>query len=155
MPDIVSRVVDLYPYRFGPQLQFLLLHRSENLMYEDDWRMIGGKIEPGESAVETAIRECQEEISCRPSLMWAVPSANIFYEWEEDRINVAPVFAAEIKSQPVLDREHDNFGWFKIDAAVSLVRFPEQKRLLQLIHDLLQNNDVPASSLVPVDRRTS
>lgn len=154
MPDIVSRVVDLYPYRFGPQLQFLLLHRSKDLMYADDWRMIGGKIEIGESAVEAALRECSEEISCLPSMMWAVPSANIFYEWEEDRINVAPVFAAEINSQPVLNREHDNFGWFKIEAAVSLVRFPEQKRLLRLINDLLQNNEVPASALVPVDRHT-
>jgi len=32
--------------------------------------MIGGKIEPGESAVETVLRECQEEIGCRPSLLW-------------------------------------------------------------------------------------
>jgi dATP pyrophosphohydrolase len=40
-----------------------------------------------------------------------MPSVNAFYEWEADRINLIPAFAALLSDDPVLDDEHDAFVW--------------------------------------------
>ncbi|HMB94118.1 MAG TPA: NUDIX pyrophosphatase [Rhodothermales bacterium] len=140
MPDITVRVIDVYPYRFVEQgAEFLLLQRAADVAYAGTWRMVGGKIEPGETAWQAAVRELREETGRTPRRLWALPSANVFYEWEHDRINVAPSFAAELDADPVLDREHDAFVWLPVDEAVHRLAWPEQQRLARLAYQLLRN----------------
>ena len=58
MPEIVAAVVDVYVYRSTPDgLKHLLLRRAEGRLYAGSWRMVAGKIEEGEQAWQTAVRE--------------------------------------------------------------------------------------------------
>ena len=145
MPQAVVRVVDVYPYRVeeGGAVTFLLLRRAKGTAYAGQWRMVGGKIEAGEAAWQAALRELEEEIGCRPVRFWAVPSVNAFYEWQTDRLNLVPAFAAQVEAVPLLDREHDAYDWFSTEAAVAHLTWPEQRRLLRLIAQLLVEG-VPA-----------
>jgi dihydroneopterin triphosphate diphosphatase len=120
------------------RLELLLLRRADSVVYAGQWRMVGGKIRGGERAWEAALRELKEETGRAPVHFWSVPSLNTFYEWQTDRINLIPVFAAELADDPDLDDEHSGFIWVTLDAAEGLVLWPEQRRLLRLVADQIE-----------------
>lgn len=144
MPNATIRVVDVYPYRQqGEGPEFLLMKRASSAIYAGQWRMIGGKIESGETAWETALREVKEETGQIPVRLWSVPSMNHFYEWKHDRINLIPAFAAELDADPVLNHEHTDVAWTSVDAAADRLQWPEQQRLLRMTHRLLLHGIPP------------
>jgi 8-oxo-dGTP pyrophosphatase MutT (NUDIX family) len=148
MPSTAIRVVDVYPYRHqSVNPEFLLLRRADGTPYEGQWRMVGGKIEADEAAWEAALRECREETGQSPERFWALPSVNTFYEWEADRINLTPAFAAALSGPPALDNEHDDYGWWPAREAVDRLAWPEQRRLLRLADRTLRDG-VPPSLLI-------
>ncbi|MEM9663452.1 MAG: NUDIX pyrophosphatase [Bacteroidota bacterium] len=153
-PPIVTRVVDVYPYRLDADGQpaFLLLRRSPEVAYSGQWRMVGGKMEPGETAWQAALRELHEETSLTPQHFWALPSYNGFYEWQHDRVNLIPAFAAQVTADPVLDREHDAFAWYSVSEARQALHWPEQRRLLRLAAETLADG-IPEALVIPIDER--
>lgn len=145
------RVVDVYPYRLKEsKIEYLLLRRSGGVSYAGQWRMIGGKIESGETAWQTALREVLEETGLHPVNLWTIPSANTFYEWQHDRMNVIPAFAAELTGEPVTDHEHEEYGWFDVAEAVERLRWPEQRRLLELSSRMVREG-VPPELVVRIE----
>jgi dihydroneopterin triphosphate diphosphatase len=146
---VSPRLIDVYPYRWvqeGPEL--LLLRRSESVVYAGQWRMVGGKIRPGEKAWEAALRELKEETGADPVRFWSVPSMNAFYEWQHDRVHLIPVFAAELADDPVLDDEHTGFKWVTQEVAETLILWPEQRRLCRLIVEQLRRG-IPPDLVLP------
>jgi dATP pyrophosphohydrolase len=136
------RLIDLYPYRIRQNKpEFLLLRRSENVLYPGQWRMIGGKVKPGETASAAALRELMEETGLSPKSFWCVPSVNVFFEHQLDKMHYIPVFAAELSegSQPVLNHEHSEYGWFPVDDASEQLKWPEQRRLIYLVSGIVQS----------------
>ena len=151
MPDTVVRIVDVYPYREqSVNPEFLILRRAPGTEYARQWRMVGGKIEPGEAAWETARREATEETGHAPDRLWTIPSLNAFYEWQDDRINLIPAFAAVCPADPVLDDEHDAFAWLPAQEAVNRLAWPEQRRLLRLADQMIRDG-IPPRLIVDLD----
>ena len=151
MPEPQVRVVDVYPYRESTDgREFLLFRRAADATYAGSWRMVGGKIEDGEAAWETGLRELREETGQAPDRFWSIPSMNAFYEWQNDRVNLIPAFAAELAGTPKLDAEHDAVAWLSVDAATDRLRWPEQRRLLALV-DWMLRDGVPPSLVIPTD----
>jgi dATP pyrophosphohydrolase len=108
--------------------------------------MVGGKIKSSEAAWETARRELREETGCTPVRFWTVPSVNSFYEWQADRVNLIPAFAAEVSGEVgdvTLDDEHDRYTWLSLDDAADRLGWPEQERLLRLTDRLLRDGIPP------------
>jgi dATP pyrophosphohydrolase len=150
MPDTAVRVVDVYPYREqSVNPEFLLLHRAPGTTYAGQWRMVGGKIEGEEAAWETARREVREETGHPPTQFWTIPSVNAFYEWQADRINLIPAFAAALPDDPVLDDEHDAFAWLPAREAARRLAWPEQERLLRMADQLLRDGIPPRLRVIP------
>jgi len=149
---VSPRVVDVYPYRVTDRgVEWLLLRRSEAVLYAGTWRMVGGKVRAGETAWQAALRELGEETGLQPTVFWTLPTVNTFYEWEEDRITLAPAFAAELREDPVLDREHDSFEWLPIEEASERLEWPEQRRLIRLADAILGAAGGPPAELVVTD----
>lgn len=147
-----KRLIDLYPYRFSQNSpEFLLCKRSSKKIYSGQWRMIGGKVEPGETYWKAALRELSEETALDPKKFWTVPSLNQFYEAKNDQILSIPVFAAEINAseQPILNDEHSAFGWFKTKEAISRILWPEQQRLIKTIDNIITSMEIPEEWIVP------
>ena len=144
MPDSTVRVVDVYPYREqSVNPEFLVLRRAPETVHAGQWRMVGGKIESGEAAWQTALREVKEETGHAPTHVWTIPSVNAFYEWQDDRINLIPAFAATLPADPVLDDEHDAFAWLPAQEAARRLAWPEQQRLLRLADRLVRDGIPP------------
>ena len=148
-----KRLIDLYPYKMnGKKIFYLLFKRASGHIYDGQWRMIGGKVQSGESYWEAALRELKEETALKPQFMWTIPSVNSFYEHQTDSILSIPAFAAEIdEANPIiLDSEHSDFGWFSLEEALDKIFWPEQRRLLSLTHDLLTSNQILEDWHVPI-----
>lgn len=139
MPKIVCRVIDCHVFNRKDRIpRYLLMQRAGDVIYAGSWRMIGGKIEKGEKAYETAVRELKEETGLSPARLWAVPYTNNFYEASNDRVNIIPVFAAEVHSQNViLSEEHAAFRWVTFEEAKELLPWPAQIEGLRIIHEFI------------------
>lgn len=150
MPDVIARVVDVYPYRVrAGAAELLLLRRAAGRAYAGEWRVVGGKIEPGEAAWQAGLRETVEETGRRPLRFWTLPSVNRFYEWQHDRVNVVPAFAAHLDADPVLNSEHDDWSWLSADEAQSRLAWPEHRRLAALVGETLRRGVPPALVIPP------
>lgn len=146
MREIVVRVVDVYVYRLVNHVPaFLLCRRAPDVLYAGQWRMIGGKIREGETAWQAALRELEEETRRKAEAFWVVPSVNCFYEWQHDRTNLIPVFAAELLQDPILNHEHDTFAWMHIEEALAHLQWEEQKRLLNMVNQIVSENRILAN----------
>lgn len=148
-----KKLIDLYPYKIkGNNVEFLLLKRAAGKIYEGQWRMIGGKVKPGEKYWEAALRELTEETGLRPTAFWAVPSVNQFYEHRSDTIHTIPAFAAEIDPAAVitLDNEHREYQWIKAEEVSNYIQWPEQIRLIELTNQQIISNQILDDWRVPL-----
>lgn len=143
----MKKLIDVYPYRKQENnIEFLLLKRASKKIYAHQWRMVGGKVESDEFYWQAGLRELKEELDITPITYWAVPSLNGFYEAKTDTIHHIPAFAAQLDwdstNKITLDEEHSRFLWVKASDIESYIHWPEQKRLIQLINELLTNQQI-------------
>ena len=149
MPELI----DLYPYRLNDVLpQFFIAERSSDKRYAGQWRMVGGKVQAGEKAWQAALRELNEELDAEPARFWSPPTLNQFYEPSSDNIYHIPVFAAEIddSAQIQLDDEHTRYKWITIDQAERYIYWPEQLRIMRLIHKILTSKAIIEDWEIPI-----
>lgn len=136
MPDIVSNVIDVYAFRRSAmQVEFLLLKRSEGRRLAGTWQAVHGRIEPGETAVQAALRELEEETGLRPIGFWQLEFVNTFYLAAEDALLMCPCFAAEIDpaTEIVLSAEHTDYRWEPSEQALEGYMWPGQRHAVREI----------------------
>lgn len=141
----MSRLVDIYPYsKDNNELKFLIFKRANNVIYSGQWRMIGGKVKEGEKATEAALRELKEETKLIPNLFWVLPSINQFYDRSSGVIRHVPAFAAEVNANAEiqLNHEHSSYTWISKDDLNDYLSWPEQKRLMKLLSNIVSNNQI-------------
>ncbi len=151
--EIKSRFVETHIVRKNNKgiFEFLLLKRSPNVKYPNVWQMVTGKIEKGEKAYETALREVKEEIKLELQGLWAVPNINSFYLPKEDAIILIPVFVGfvDYHSKIELSHEHSEFKWVGTNEAQKLLAWPGQKQSVKLIEEYLTNTKL--SELIKIE----
>lgn len=150
----MKKLIDVYVYRIkAEEPEFLLLKRSSEKIYANQWRMIGGKVDQEESYHNAAFRELQEETGFKPELFWVIPSVNSFYEAKTDQIHQIPAFAAQVgyEAVPTLDEEHVAYKWFKLQDIKKYIAWPEQKRLIKLVHRIVTNHQILPEWLLDID----
>ena len=86
--------------------EVLLFKRSNKVRYNGNWSVPGGHIEQNESSREAAKRETFEETMIMVS--GPIKMVGIY----DDRY---ALFSKELdaKVEPVIDEEHDDWGWFE------------------------------------------
>ena len=141
----MNRLIDLYPYRWsGDDPEFLVAKRAPGQRYQHQWRMIAGTVKDAETAWEAALRELGEETGVQPVRFWTVPSLNHFYEPETDAVYLIPVFAAQLPAETeiILNQEHVESRWIQINHIQRYIYWPEQQRLMKLIHRILSSDAI-------------
>jgi len=119
--------------------EVLLLKRTQTLAGE--WCQVAGKIEEGETAWQTALRELEEETGLKPDALYSADTCEQFYEADRDCITIAPVFVGFIdrSAKVTLNHEHSAFRWVSFDEAVEMVAFGGQRRVLRWIEEEFVN----------------
>ena len=146
MSEIVANIIDMYPFRRqGDAIEFLLLKRAPDSVIGNTWQSVHGKIEPGETAPQTALRELHEETGLSPLRFWQLECVNTFYVARIDRILMCPCFAAEIAADAavILSDEHTDFRWEPPDRAIAIFMWPGQRRS---VREVLEHIVTPSSS---------
>ncbi|MEE9166330.1 MAG: NUDIX domain-containing protein [Candidatus Neomarinimicrobiota bacterium] len=143
MTDIISTHVDSYAYRWeGGKPLYLLLKRNEEAVYGHLWQGVAGKMQGGETAVETVLRELKEETGLDPNRIFVVDHVSLFYQSYRDRLHVVPVFGVEVESKEVrLSKEHTEFRWLSFDDAFARLSWTQQRESIAVLHDMLLKRD--------------
>ena len=143
MGEVLVRVIDAYIYHYSKdKVSFLILKRSKTKIYEHLWQGVAGKIEKGETASQTAIRELKEETGLVPYRMFVADHVSTFYESNFDQVNLVPVFGIEVKSLDViLSEEHPQFKWTTFEKAYDILTWNGQKKGLKVGYEMLNSKD--------------
>jgi len=136
--EIKLEMVEVHLFKIvDGDLKYLILKRSENEIFPGLWQMVTGKIECGEKAYETAIREIKEETGLLPKKLWVVPNINSFYSQAEDCISLLPVFAAQLSSScsVKISEEHCEYKWVSSKEAKKLFAWEGQRKSVDIIEN--------------------
>jgi len=135
MPAIVSSAVEVFVFKETIDgRKYLVLKRSDKVVYSGIWSVCAGSIERGERSHETAVRELLEETGLKPSKLYIVDCVNSFYDYEGDKIFILPLFVAQINSgEVVLNDEHTDSLWLDADNARKQLHWVSHKRNIDLI----------------------
>ncbi|MDR8391037.1 NUDIX domain-containing protein [Aliifodinibius sp. S!AR15-10] len=153
----MAQLIDVYPYRLIGDAsipEFFVGKRAPGKVYADQWRMVGGKVIDGEKAWEAAFRELKEETGVVPVKFWSPPTLNQFYEPSSDTVHHIPVFAARLPAGAgiKLNEEHSDYKWITIDVAERYINWPEQLRIMQLIHQILTSQAILQDWIIPINK---
>jgi 8-oxo-dGTP diphosphatase len=110
--------------REGGGLRVAVVHRPRY----DDWSFPKGKLDPGESWEEAAVREVEEEIGLRCRLGDELPSAA--YDVSRGRRKVVRYWLMEPQEGAFAPNEEvDDVRWLSPDAAETLLSYDHDRAL--------------------------
>lgn len=142
-PRVRSDIVDVYVLRArgddGATAEFLQLLRAGDPL-GDTWQPVMGHVEPGETAVQCALRELREEVGldARPPdalALWALEQVHPYYVSAIDAIVLSPRFACRVRNEwsPTLNSEHTAHRWVRLADVERMFMWPGQKRACEEI----------------------
>jgi 8-oxo-dGTP pyrophosphatase MutT (NUDIX family) len=106
--------------------QVLLVHRVR----QDDWSFPKGKLEPGETWEEAALREVEEETALACALGEVIGQTRYIVEEEPKEVRYFRMSAAgEARAQ----NEIDTVRWVSLDEADELLTYERDRRLLDAV----------------------
>jgi len=93
--------------------KILLTRRSRTQSSPGYWDFAGGHVESGETEIQAAIREGREELGGLPALK--IDAEPVW--WAPNPFFAFAIFQAQMDAsgegwKPVLNPEHDQYGWF-------------------------------------------
>ena len=139
MTKVEVGTVDVFVIRPLPDgWRVLVLQRGLDTRCPASWETVHGHIEPGEEPQDAAVREVHEEAGLAVDKLYNV-RVQPFYLHRTQTLQLAIVFAAFV-SEPVdvtTGREHQQFEWLSVDAALARFSFPAERESMRTIVELL------------------
>ena len=117
--------------------KYLILHYASG-----HWEFPRGKIEEGESYLETASRECEEETGI--TQLNYVDSFEVMTKWNYHRggddiqKQATYLLATTSQTEITISDEHQGYEWLEFDAAVERTTFENAKGMLRKAEELLE-----------------
>lgn len=133
-------MIQAYIYRrtVCGEYEYLLLQRARHEeLYPLLWQMVTGRIEAGETAIDAAKREIEEETGIRNAEVAVVPYVASFYFPPDDSIHHVPVFAVEVPEDTdiLLSSEHTALEWLSYSPAWERLTFPGHREGLRILRE--------------------
>ena len=144
MAEIISTMVQVHvaSIRNGNWKHLALRRSAEEKVFPLQWQAITGRIEAGETAIQTAIREVREECGIQEfQSQWTLPYVSIFYHSKRDAIIAVPCFgfALHPETDIYISSEHDFSEWLPINELLNRLVIPAQKKAAELFDEILHS----------------
>ena len=123
--------------RIDDQLEILLVHRD----HHDDWTFPKGKLDPGESLKQCALREVAEETGLRGVAGAALPLVE--YRDGRGRNKAVLYWLMSIRSgrfEP--NDEVDACGWFDLASARAILTYERDHGLMDEVESLIASSTI-------------
>jgi 8-oxo-dGTP diphosphatase len=126
MPDEVNAAGGVVTRTSDDGVEVCLVHRPEY----DDWTLPKGKLDPGESFEEAALREVWEETGLRCRLGEELEPVR--YRDRKDRLKVVRYWRMKVLTDEgfVANDEVDEVRWVPLPAAVDLLTYERDRALV-------------------------
>ncbi len=137
--------------RVNERYEVLLLHRAPTAGAY--WHGVAGALHPGETSAQAAVRETREEtglmlgdrlIDLKHRYAYMLDDEPEYRAWYAPDVTSVTVdaFAGRvgINWDPQLNDEHDQYGWFPIDEAVGMLRWPDARQALVKLVQTLESS---------------
>ena len=120
----------------------LALQRAHGTRCPTAWETVHGRIEPGESPEQAAVREVREETGLEVRRLYNV-IVQPFYLHTLATVELAVVFAAFVNRDDLLTlgEEHMRHEWLSPDAALERFVWPRERQALRDVLQLLGTGD--------------
>ena len=141
MTTVNVGTVDVYLVAPDPAgWDVLTLQRSPHTRCPTAWETVHGRIEPGESPEQAAVREVREETGLDVRRLYNV-IVQPFYLHKLATVELAVVFAAFVqRADPItLGEEHMRYEWLSPDAALDRFVWPRERQALRDVLQLLRD----------------
>jgi 8-oxo-dGTP diphosphatase len=132
----------------GKDLLVAIIHRGR---YQD-WSFPKGKVDPGETLAEAAVREVREETGLKVSL--GVPLTTVSYPLDKDKTKVVHYWATKVsdkalsKSKFKPDEEVSEVLWLNTDEAFAKLSYQHDRDLLDEVLELRKNSMLKTKPLI-------
>lgn len=105
------------------------------------WEFPKGRMEPGETTQEAALRELKEETNIEGKIMQPFEATMSYTStFDDDPIQKTVYFfiAQAHSTDPVLSHEHGAYGWFSYEDALKQLTYINSQEILTQAHDFLE-----------------
>jgi dATP pyrophosphohydrolase len=116
------------------------------------WCPVSGRIEAGENAWQTTLREIGEETALKAGTLFTTGITDSFYDPAANTIELMPVFLFMIAREETvtLDEAQSEYAWLDVDAALAQLTFAGHKTALETIRrDFIQREPDPLKEIKP------
>jgi dihydroneopterin triphosphate diphosphatase len=116
------------------------------------WCPVSGRIEPGEAAWQTALREIGEETGLTEGALYTTGITDSFYDPGANALELMPIFLFTIDREEsiTLDHSQSGYAWLDVDAALERLTFAGHRTALAAIRrDFLERTPNPLSRITP------
>lgn len=118
----------------------LVAHRSVRGSLQ--WTLPKGALEEGETVEQTALREVREETGLEPELIGHLDVIDYWFVWAPERTRYhkfVHYFLMRAVGGDFADHDHEmeDAAWFEPDEARRQMSFANERRLLDLVPDVL------------------
>ena len=126
----------------------LVAHRSARGSLQ--WTLPKGAQEEGETVAETALREVREETGLEAELLGPLDTIDYWFVWAPERTRYhkfVHYFLMRFVGGDFSQRDHEmeDAAWFEPDEARRRMAFANERKLLDLIPDVLATQDAGGS----------
>lgn len=135
--------------RTSDGIKFLLLYRRGNY-----WNFPKGHFEPGESTIDAALRELEEETGIKKSELRIAPNFRAYERFyfkvgNQGIYDTVILFLGETHKADIAlrPREHSGFGWFLYQDAMNIIgkKYGDTRKVLKQASDFLRPRNRPHS----------
>ena len=118
----------------GEELELVVVHRPRY----DDWSLPKGKLDPGESWEEAALREVYEEVELRCRLGPELPPVNYRDNKGREKVVRYWLMEPEAPAAPFTPNDElDEMRWVDVAAAAALLSYPHDAELVRIAGERL------------------
>ena len=128
----------------GVSHEFLQLLRSRDRYMGGTWQVVRGGIEPGETAVDAALRELREETALAPKEFYRLGNVESFHTIVDDTLWHSAAFCAIVgrEQEVCLNPEHDDYRWMPCERIDAQTMWASERSVLRdLQRDVLDGDD--------------
>jgi dATP pyrophosphohydrolase len=134
----------------GEAARILLLKRKTAPV--GAWCPVSGRIETGETAWQTALREIGEETGLKDGALYTTGVTDSFYDVQANTIELMPVFMFMIARETAvtLDDAQSDHAWLDLDTALAQLTFAGHRTALEAIRrDFIDRAPDPLKRITP------